>query len=147
MWTALLRICLSVQGTAYNGQCVYSSHGHVQSRLARSCPNVNLCWPDRATLSVKDGLLLKESRLVIPSAMRNEVLTRLHKGHQGVVKCKARARQAVWWPGLCQQIMEMVLNCRTCIKDRQNVREPLMPTECPDRPWQGWARIYLTDQS
>ncbi|KAJ0012151.1 hypothetical protein NQD34_013126 [Periophthalmus magnuspinnatus] len=93
-------------------------------------------WPDRATLTVKDGLLLKDTRLVIPSAMRNQVLEKIHEGHQGVVKCKARARQTVWWPGLSQQISEMVLKCRTCIQERHNSSEPLMPTEYPVRPWQ-----------
>lgn len=103
---------------------------------AKQEPLLRNYWPDRATLTVKDGLLLKDSRLVIPSEMRNEVLTKLHDGHQGVVKCKARARQTVWWPGLSQQISEMVLKCRTCIQERHNHNEPLMPTECPDRPWQ-----------
>ena len=30
----------------------------------------------------------------------------------------------------------MVLKCRTCIQERRNVKEPLIPTEMPDRPWQ-----------
>lgn len=55
-----------------------------------------------------DGLLLKGTRLVIPSTLRNDVLAKLHEGHQGIVKCKARARQSVWWPGLSQQVSEMV---------------------------------------
>lgn len=92
-------------------------------------------WPERATLTVQDGLLLKDTRLVIPSAMRNYVLAKLHEGHQGVVKCKARARQSVWWPGLSQQLSEMVLKCRICLQERHNNNEPLMPSDCPDRPW------------
>ena len=93
-------------------------------------------WLERATLTVEDGLLLKDSRLVIPATLRNDVLAKLHEGHQGVVKCKARARQSVWWPGLSQQINDMVLKCRTCIQERHNHNEPLMPSEHPDRPWQ-----------
>lgn len=79
---------------------------------AKQEPLLRNCLPDRATLTVKDGLFLKDLRLVIPSAMRNNMLTNLHNGHQGVVKCKAQACQTVWWPGLGQQKMEMVLNCR-----------------------------------
>lgn len=93
-------------------------------------------WPERATLTVKDGLLLKDTRLVIPATMRNDVLARLHEGHQGIVKCKARARQSVWWPGLGQQINKMVLKCRTCLQERHNHSEPLMPSDCPERPWE-----------
>ncbi|KAJ8377185.1 hypothetical protein SKAU_G00077650 [Synaphobranchus kaupii] len=99
-------------------------------------PGLRLYWAERAFLTVQDGLLLKGSRLVIPAAMRNEVLARLHEGHLGVVKCRERARRSVWWPGLSQQLNELVLNCRTCSKERQNSTEPMMPSEYPDRPWQ-----------
>lgn len=85
---------------------------------------------------MQDGLLLKDTRLVIPSILRNEVLAKLHEGHQGVVKCRERARQSVWWPGLSQQVSEMVLKCRACIQERQNPREPLVASEFPARPWQ-----------
>lgn len=91
---------------------------------------------DRAVLSTHNELLLRGTRLVIPSSLRNSVLGNIHEGHQGVVKCRERARQAVWWPGLSNQISELVLNCRACIKERANVKEPLMPSKLPDRPWQ-----------
>jgi transposase InsO family protein len=68
--------------------------------------------------------------------MRNDVLVKLHEGHQGVVKCRERAQQSVWWPGLSQQLNEVVLNCRACCQERQNHREPLTPTPYPGRPWQ-----------
>ena len=103
---------------------------------AKQEPVLKNYWLEQATLTVKDGLLLKDTRLVIPAAMRNDVLAKLHEGHQGVEKCKSRARQSVWWPGLSQQINKMVLNCRACIQERQNRKEPLMPSECPGRPWQ-----------
>lgn len=103
---------------------------------AKQEPLLKDFWPEQATLTVEEGLLLKDTRLVIPAAMRNDVLNRLHEGHQGVVKCKARARETVWWPGLGQHITEMVLKCRTCLPERRNHSEPLMPSECPERPWQ-----------
>ncbi|XP_060798261.1 uncharacterized protein K02A2.6-like [Neoarius graeffei] len=99
-------------------------------------PALKAYWADRAFLTVQTGLLLKGTRLVISSVMRNDVLARLHVGHQGVVKCRERARQSVWWPGLSQQLNELVLNCRMCCKERQNNKEPLMPSHYPDRPWQ-----------
>ncbi len=93
-------------------------------------------WPECATLAVKDGLLLKDTLLVIPSAARNDVLFKLHEGHPGVVKCKACACQSLWWPGLSQQVNEMVLNCRTRIQKQHNRKVPFIPSECPERPWQ-----------
>lgn len=38
----------------------------------------------------------------------------------------------------------MVLKCRTCIQERMNVKEPLMPTEMPDRPWQTMGADLFT---
>lgn len=79
----------------------------VWPEYAKQEPLLRNYLPDRTTLTAKDGLFL------IPSAKRNNMLTNLHDGHQGVMKCKVQARQTAWWPGLGQQIMEMVLNCRT----------------------------------
>lgn len=87
-------------------------------------------------LTVHDGLLLWGARLVIPSGLQSDVLHRLHEGHLGVTKCRGRAKQTVWWKELSSQLNDMVLKCRTCIQERWNVREPLMPTEMPDRHWQ-----------
>ena len=93
-------------------------------------------WPHRDTLTVHDELLLKGTRLVIPTTMRNSVLVALHEGHQGMSRCRERARETVWWPGLSSQINELVKNCTICIKERANPVEPLMPSELPERPWQ-----------
>ena len=97
---------------------------------------VKAYWPERAMLTVHDGLLLRGSRLVIPTAMRNSVLEALHEGHQGMTRCRERAREAVWWPRLSCQLNELVRNCNTCIKERANPVEPLMAGELPQRPWQ-----------
>uniref|UniRef100_A0A8C6PAY8 Gypsy retrotransposon integrase-like protein 1 n=1 Tax=Nothobranchius furzeri TaxID=105023 RepID=A0A8C6PAY8_NOTFU len=81
-------------------------------------PALRLYCSEQAFLTAQDGLLLRGQRL-IPATMRNDVLTKLHEGHQGVVKCRERARQSVWWPGLSQQLNEFVLKCRTCCQERQ----------------------------
>lgn len=61
-----------------------------------------------------------------------------------MVKCRERARQSMWWPGLSQQINKLVLNCRVCIKERTNYTEPLMPSDLPARPWQKLGADLLT---
>ena len=54
----------------------------------------------------------------------------------GINKCRERAKQAVWWPGLSKQIQDMVENCQTCLKHKVNQLEPLCPAPFPERPWQ-----------
>ena len=39
-------------------------------------------------LCMQDGLLMRGSRIVIPTEMRKEVLVQLHAGHQGISKCR-----------------------------------------------------------
>ena len=57
-------------------------------------------YPIAAELSVENGLLMRGCRIVIPPLSRKERLARIHTGHQGIVKCRERARQSVWWPGM-----------------------------------------------
>ena len=79
-----------------------------------------------AELSVQNGLLLRGCRIVVPTAMRQDILEKLHTGHQGIVKCRERARQSVWWPGLSTQLMQLVKNCRECCREQKQPAEPLI---------------------
>ena len=87
-------------------------------------------------LSVENGLLMRGSRVVIPAALRLEMLDRVHTGHQGISKCRERARQSLWWPGLSRQLEELVKNCSECRKFTNQRSEPLIPTALPELPWQ-----------
>ena len=87
-------------------------------------------------LSVIDGLLLRGNRIVVPSALQSDMLKRIHEGHQGIVKCRDRAQQSVWWPGLSTQLEDVVLNCTVCLKERKQRPEPLHSGPFPERPWQ-----------
>ena len=50
-----------------------------------------------AEFSIRDGLLMRGRRIVVPAVLQKEILDRLHTGHQGITKCRQRARQSVWW--------------------------------------------------
>ena len=68
--------------------------------------------------------------------MRADVLKKVHETHLGIEKCKARARASMYWPGMTNDIEEMIAKCPTCAKFKpRNKKEPLMPHDVPDRPW------------
>jgi len=92
--------------------------------------------PYTAEITVQDGLLMRNCRIIIPNSMQLEILEQIHAGHLGIVKCRERAKQSVWWPGLSRQIQSMVEACRVCQLHRPEVTEPLQPTPLPDGPWQ-----------
>lgn len=49
---------------------------------AKQEPMLRSYWPEQATLTVKNDLLLKDMRLVLPVAMRNDVLAKLHLNYK-----------------------------------------------------------------
>ena len=94
-------------------------------------------FDSRGHLSMSNGLLTYDDRIVIPAHMREEILERIHTGHQGITKCRERANLSVWWRGISKEIKAKVESCKFCQENQPSQRkEPLMTTDLPDRPWQ-----------
>ena len=103
-----------------------------------SCPpSVKPSWNYRDELSVMEGLVFKGERIVIPVALRKDMLKRVHIGHMSMVKCKNRAKEVMFWPSMNSQIEDIVSNCSACTEyQRSNPKEPMIAHELPKRPWQ-----------
>lgn len=86
---------------------------------------VKHCQPVAAEISVQNGLLMRGCRIIIPLTLRMEMIEKLHTGHLGLVRCRQRARQSVWWPSLGNQLEELITNCSACRQHRGNKAEPL----------------------
>ena len=71
-------------------------------------------WNFREDLSVKDGIATKGSRLLVPSTPWRKALEQIHEGYQGLEKYMLKAREAVYWPGINDDIREMVEKCVIC---------------------------------
>ena len=107
------------------------------SRQSSCRPELKPYWNFREELSVHKGMILKGSRIVIPRAMRKEILRKIHVGHLGREKCKHRARQVVFWPQMNQDIDNIVSSCEVCRKyQHKQLKEPLKPYPVATRPWQ-----------
>ncbi|KXJ22526.1 Transposon Tf2-9 polyprotein [Exaiptasia diaphana] len=102
-------------------------------------------WPVRNQLTVDNSLVMKGEEIVIPSSMRREVLSKIHEGHLSIVRSKLRAKEAVYWPGMLNQIEDLITSCNTCQELRNNnQKEPLIPHEIPSYPWQAVATDLFT---
>ena len=53
---------------------------------------------------------------MIPNKQWQAILKQLHEGHLGLNKCKLRAKETVYWPGLNNELENLVLNCTLCLK-------------------------------
>ena len=51
-------------------------------------------------------------------------------------KCRERARQSIWWPGMSTELEKVVKNCVECCKTQKQRHQPLIPSPLPDLPWQ-----------
>lgn len=72
------------------------------------------------------------------------MLRKLHEGHQGIQRCRMRAKISVWWPGISSQIEKLVNMCSHCTKYSNPRKEPMMPSTLPDYPWQKIATDLCT---
>ena len=64
------------------------------------------------------------------------MLELIHESHQGIVKCKQRARDILFWPGMSSQIEEKVSQCSLCAQyQRAQPKEPMFIQDLPDRMW------------
>ena len=93
-------------------------------------------WNFRDEISLEDGLLFKGHRLIIPESLRKESLKTIHEGHYGIEKSLLRAREAVFWPRITQDISREVASCQTCqVYAKSQPRETLQQHEIPAQPW------------
>ena len=85
------------------------------------------------------------SRVIVPAALRQEVLEGLHAAHQGVGKMHDRSMQAVYWPGLYKELEGRRNRCEACDKTApsQSAMPPL-PIQSPEYPFQMLVADYCT---
>ena len=81
-------------------------------------PHLKVLWKNRE-LTANQGLLLYGRCIVVPSTLRTETLQKIHDGHQGIVRCRLRARSSVWWPGIMTHIKDLVEKCSICALKRK----------------------------
>ena len=87
-------------------------------------------------LSVQDGLVFKGQRIIIPAALRQETIRKLHSSHVGVEACLRRAREVLYWPLMSAEIKDYVSCCSVCnmVRPAQS-QESLKSHDVPNRPW------------
>ena len=96
-------------------------------------------WTFREELTIEDGLILKGTRILIPSKKHEAVLKLIHEGHLGLNKCKLHAKETVYWPGLNDKLDKLILNCELCLKySHAKCKHPhnmVVGQEIPIHPW------------
>eukprot|EP00918_Siedleckia_nematoides_P018879 GHVU01040323.1.p1 GENE.GHVU01040323.1~~GHVU01040323.1.p1 ORF type:complete len:414 (+),score=37.75 GHVU01040323.1:33-1274(+) len=91
----------------------------------------------RDELTVADGLIFRGERLVIPKNLRHSIKSDIHLGHSGVESSLRRAREYVYWPGMNNEIKQLIQTCETCRSyEMAQPKESLINHELPSRQWE-----------
>ena len=94
-----------------------------------------LFYDYRESLTIIDGMVLKDKRIVIPAGLHEQVLENLHRSHMGIVKMKERASTSMFWPKIYDDIENFLPRCRPCMSHKiKQAAEPL-EHDVPTKPW------------
>jgi hypothetical protein len=84
-------------------------HAVLADLLARFCP-----WMDWISVH-KSGLLLVDCRrIVVPQALRQDILKAIHQAHPGLQRSLSLAQCHYVWPGMRSDIAQTVSDCDQC---------------------------------
>ena len=74
-------------------------------------------------------MLLDSRRIVLPLPAIRPVLNLLHASHSGVNKTIILARGLYYWPGMINDIKQLVSRCTTCVRVQPS--QPFSPMSTP----------------
>ncbi|KAK3763364.1 hypothetical protein RRG08_031862, partial [Elysia crispata] len=88
-------------------------------------------------LTIHDGIVLRQSRILIPDSLQLRVVKLAHSAHQGIVKTKQLLREKVWFSGIDKLVETHLKGCIPCqsatVGSKQ--RDPIKTTPLPKHPW------------
>ena len=85
--------------------------------------NIRPYWKARSELTVdRNNLLLHGKCIVVPKSLQQQMLEKIHMGHQGIQRCRLCANTSVWWPGLSPEVENVIKQCPTCARDYSEKR-------------------------
>ena len=93
-------------------------------------------WNYRDELTIENGILIKNSKVLIPETLKQKYLRQIHQGHQGIKAGRSRAREFVFWVKLNDDLKELIEKCDIC-QSQQNSTTSVQKyiSEVPPHPW------------
>ena len=93
-------------------------------------------WNFRDELMIESGILMKNSKVLIPETLKQKYLMQIHQGHQGIEACRSRAREFVFWVNINSDLKELVEKCDLC-QSQQNSTTIVQKyvSDVPPHPW------------
>ena len=110
-------------------------HGWPYER-SKSPPCTHPFWNNPDELTIQNGILFKGMKVVVPQALRHEMIKRTHSSHLGIEASLRKARDVIYWPGMNIEIREFIGQCSTCNElGQKQCKELMMTHEILKHPW------------
>lgn len=98
----------------------------------------------RLEFSFVNKLIMRGTKLVIPTALRSRMCELAHEGHPGQSMMKRRLRERCWWPGIDVDAVKFCEKCEGCqLVQSIDPPEPMMRRTLPEKPWIDLAMDFL----
>ena len=109
-------------------------HGWIEKK---KLPEVRPYYDEWSELVESNGLVFCGEQLVVPLALRKDMLNQIHSSHIGIGGCIRRTREILYWPRMSAEIRDFISRCTICqIYRPAQAREQLQPRELTTRPWE-----------
>ena len=89
----------------------------------------------RESLTIVNGMVLKDKRMIIPTNLRVDAMSTLHRSHMGIVKTKERASTCMFWPRMFCDIERYLSTCRACLVHKIKQSPETLECDIPSSPW------------
>ena len=91
---------------------------------------------DELTVNGEMNIILRDTRIVVPTSLHQKAIELAHEGHQGLVKTKKLLREKVWFPRIDEEVKLMIDRCIPCqANGLQNRPDPLQMSPLLPEPW------------
>ena len=102
-------------------------------------------WCFRDEITYEEGILYKGIRIIMPQSTQATTLQELHQGHYAVNKMNLQAKEAVYWPGISEDIKATYHKCEICAKfTRTQQKETLQYVKTLQTTWEQLSMDIFT---
>ena len=94
-------------------------------------------WNYRDELSIDNGILTKNHKIIIPRTLQRKYLDRIHSSHQGIQRSLQKACEYVFWVNYTKHIKETTEKCSLCQENSAalNTEKFKYISTVPPHPW------------
>ena len=89
----------------------------------------------RESLSIINGLVLKDKCIVIPTSLRDDAMSTLHRSHMGIVKPRKGLQLVCFGQECTVTLRDFCSTCRACMMHKIKQSPEPLEHDIPSSPW------------